>query len=159
MPSIPLQYDLQIAAGKWRMALLEIRGLSKSFTGVQALSEVDLGVQAGEVHALIGENGAGKSTLIKILGGVFRPDAGEIRVDDKSVSFDSPQESKQAGIHALYQEFNLLPEATVAENIFLGSEPRHRYLPLIDWRKLYSQTGDILDLIGLDIASETLVSD
>src|SRR3954467_15512723 len=122
------------------MALLEIRGISKSFTGVQALSEVDLDVQAAEVHALIGENGAGKSTLIKILGGVYRPDGGEIRLDGKPITFAAPHDSKLAGIHTLYQEFNLLPEATVAENIFLGSEPRHRYLPIIDWRKVYDQT-------------------
>ncbi len=141
------------------MALLEVQGVSKSFPGVQALSQIYFDVQPGEVHVLIGENGAGKSTLIKLLGGVYQPDAGIIRFDGKPVSFASPQDAKLAGIHTLYQEFNLLPEATVAENIFLGAEPRKRYLPLIDWQQMRSQTEDILQLLGLDIDPDVRVSD
>ncbi len=141
------------------MALLEIRGVSKSFPGVQALSQVDFDVQAGEVHALIGENGAGKSTLIKLIGGVYQPDAGSIHFEGKPVSFTSPQESKIAGIHTLYQEFNLLPETSVAENIFLGSEPLMRYLPFIDWRKMRSQTQEILEMLGMHIDPDMQVSD
>src|SRR5258708_303664 len=141
------------------MALLEIRGASKSFAGVEALCDVDLDVQVGEVHALIGENGAGKSTLIKLIGGVYPADSGSIRFDGNFVSFSSPQDSKLAGIHALYQEFNLLPEASVAENIFLGSEPRMRYLPFIDWGKIRTQTAEILQMLGLQINVDTRVSD
>src|SRR5260221_7091891 len=107
------------------MALLEIRGASKSFAGVEALCDVDLDVQVGEVHALIGENGAGKSTLIKLIGGVYPADRGSIRFDGNLVSFSSPQDSKQAGIHPPYQEFNLLPETHRAEKNFLGSQPRN----------------------------------
>src|SRR5664279_4216727 len=135
------------------MALLEVHGVSKSFAGVQALDRVDLDVQVGEVHALIGENGAGKSTLIKLIGGVYQPDSGSIRFNGQVVTFSSPQDAKLAGIHTLYQEFNLLPEATVAENIFLGSEPRRRYLPFIDWGRIRSQADELLHMLALQIDS------
>ena len=141
------------------MALLEVRGVSKAFSGVKALTAVDFDVYVGEVHALIGENGAGKSTLIKLIGGVYLPDGGSITFDGHPVAFASPQAAKQAGIQTLYQEFNLLHHASVAENIFLGSEPRRRVLTLIDWRKLHRQTAAILDSLGLHIDPKTLVSD
>ena len=141
------------------MALLEVRGVSKSFPGVQALYQVDFGIQAGEVHALVGENGAGKSTLIKLIGGVYQPDDGSIYFEGKPVFFNSPQHSKLAGIHTLYQEFNLLTESTVAENIFLGSEPRKRYLPLIDWRKMRRQTQEILQMLDMEIDPDAKVSE
>ncbi|MBE0702782.1 MAG: sugar ABC transporter ATP-binding protein, partial [Afipia sp.] len=91
--------------------------------------------------------------------GVYHPDHGTIRFNEKPVSFTSPQDSKLAGIHTLYQEFNLLPETTVAENIFLGSEPRMRYLPFIDWRTMRSQAREILQLLDLKIDPDTRVSD
>ena len=141
------------------MALLEIQGVSKAFAGVQALDRVDFDVRAGEVHALIGENGAGKSTLIKLLSGVYPPDAGVVRFDGKPITFASPQDAKAAGIHALYQEYHLLSEATVAENIFLGVEPRRRYLPLIDWGKMRRQAQEILELLELQIDPDMRVSD
>ncbi|HLY28871.1 MAG TPA: sugar ABC transporter ATP-binding protein [Aggregatilineales bacterium] len=141
------------------MTLLEIRALSKSFAGVPALRHVNLDVAAGEVHALVGENGAGKSTLIKLIGGVYERDSGTILFNDQVISYASPQEAKAAGIHTLHQEFNLLPGATVAENVFLGSEPKLPYLPFIDWRKMRQQTQDILDLLGLEISPDTLVRD
>ncbi|HEX2621712.1 MAG TPA: sugar ABC transporter ATP-binding protein, partial [Phototrophicaceae bacterium] len=140
------------------MALLELRGVSKSFPGVQALRQVDLAVEAGEVHALIGENGAGKSTLIKLLSGVYERDAGSIRFQDTPVNFGSPHESQQAGIRTLYQEFNLLPQLTVAENIFLGAEPHLRWLPLINWSQMQHQTTELLDMLGLDLQPRTRVS-
>jgi ribose transport system ATP-binding protein len=133
------------------MALLELRRVAKSFPGVQALAHVDLDVEAGEVHALIGENGAGKSTLIKLLGGVYAPDGGTIRFDGAEIAFASPHDSQQAGIHALYQEFNLLPQLTVAENIFLGAEPRFKSLPFIDWGKMRRQSQHVLELLGLHL--------
>ncbi len=141
------------------MALLEVQGVSKAFAGVQALDRVDFDVRAGEVHALIGENGAGKSTLIKVLSGVYPPDAGALRFDSKAISFGSPQDARAVGIHALYQEYHLLSEATVAENIFLGVEPRRRYLPLIDWRKMRRQAEEILELLDLQIDPDLRVSD
>ena len=105
-----------------RPPLLVMKGIRKSFPGVQALRGVDLDVHAGEVLALLGENGAGKSTLMKVLGGAHRADAGVLEMDGAEVSFGSPQEARAAGITVIYQEFNLIPELTAAENIFLGQE-------------------------------------
>jgi ABC-type sugar transport system ATPase subunit len=103
--------------------LLEMRGIVKSFPGVQALRGVNFSLQAGEVLALLGENGAGKSTLMKVLGGAFRADAGAIEIDGAVQHFASPQDSRRAGVAVIYQEFNLVPSLTACENIFLGQEP------------------------------------
>ena len=102
--------------------LLEMRGIVKSFPGVQALRGVNFDLQAGEVLALLGENGAGKSTLVKVLGGAFRADAGSIEVDGAAQHFASPRDSRRAGVAVIYQEFNLVPGLTACENIFLGQE-------------------------------------
>jgi len=104
-------------------ALLEIRGLSKSFPGVRALEGVDFTVRSGEVHALMGENGAGKSTLIKVLTGVYERDAGEVRLDGNVIHPRSPREAEASGISTVYQEVNLIPDLSVAENICLGRQP------------------------------------
>ena len=111
--------------------LLELRGITKAFPGVQALDDVSLGVQAGEVHMLLGENGAGKSTLMKILCGAYRADAGEILVDGEPVRLRSPADARKLGIAVIFQEFSLVPYLDIAQNIFLGREPprphaRHR---------------------------------
>ena len=103
--------------------LLEMRGIVKSFPGVQALRGVNFSLKAGEVLALLGENGAGKSTLMKVLGGAFRADAGSIEIDGAAQHFASPQDSRRAGVAVIYQEFNLVPGLTACENIFLGQEP------------------------------------
>ncbi len=103
--------------------LLEMRGIVKSFPGVQALRGVDLSLRAGEVLALLGENGAGKSTLMKVLGGAFRADAGDIAIAGTTQHFATPQDSRRAGVAVIYQEFNLVPSLTATENIFLGQEP------------------------------------
>ncbi len=102
--------------------LLEMRGIVKSFPGVQALRGVDLSLHTGEVLALLGENGAGKSTLIKVLGGAHRADEGTIQIDGRETPFHSPQDSRRAGVAVIYQEFNLVPGLTAVENIFLGQE-------------------------------------
>jgi ribose transport system ATP-binding protein len=104
--------------------LLRLAGVVKTFPGVRALDGVDLDVAAGEVHCLLGQNGAGKSTLIKVLAGVHRPDAGEIVWDGQPVAFASPQAAMRAGIATIYQELDLVDDLTVAENVFLGHEPR-----------------------------------
>jgi simple sugar transport system ATP-binding protein len=104
-------------------ALLEVRRVSKAYPGVKALDEVDFTLQAGEVHALLGENGAGKSTLIKILTGAQRRDSGTISLSGKEIDPRSTAEAQHAGVAAVYQEVNLLPNLTVAENIFLGRQP------------------------------------
>src|SRR5215510_4751940 len=98
-------------------ALLEIRNLSKSFPGVKALQGVDFTVRRGEVHALMGENGAGKSTLIKVLTGVFPRDGGTVRLDGVEIHPHSPKEAEAVGISTVYQEINLIPYLSVAENI------------------------------------------
>ncbi|WP_455775346.1 ATP-binding cassette domain-containing protein, partial [Burkholderia stabilis] len=130
--------------------VLETRGVGKTFGVVRALAGVSLTLRAGEVHGLMGENGAGKSTLIKILTGFHQPDAGEIRVDGAPVSFDSPRAAQRAGICAVYQEINLIPERSVAENIFLGHEPR-RFGPWIDRREMLARTREIVERYGLSV--------
>src|SRR5436309_8886638 len=103
-------------------ALLEIRGLAKSFPGVKALQGVDFTVRTGEIHALLGENGAGKSTLIKVLTGVHAPDEGTLTLAGQRISPRAPKEAEQAGISTVYQEVNLIPAMSVAENIALGRQ-------------------------------------
>src|SRR6478609_10582492 len=102
---------------------LELRGITKQFPGVLANDNVDLDIRRGEVHALLGENGAGKSTLMNILYGLYRPDAGEILLHGKPVTFSSARDAIQAGIGMVHQHFMLIPVMTVAENIVLGTEP------------------------------------
>ncbi len=127
--------------------LVEIRGVSKSFFGVEVLHAVDLDIRAGEVHALVGENGAGKSTLMKILAGVHTADAGTVLLDGRPVRLTSPLEAQHAGISTVFQEFNLLPERTVAENVFLGREPRRR--GLVDATRMNRDTEALLDDLGV----------
>jgi ribose transport system ATP-binding protein len=104
--------------------LLTLTEVVKTFPGVRALDGVELTVRPGEVHCLLGQNGAGKSTLIKVLSGAHRPDAGQITWQGRSVSFADPQAAMRAGIATIYQELDLVPDMTVAENILLGHEPR-----------------------------------
>lgn len=106
--------------------MLSVQQISKAFPGVQALSDMRLDVQAGEIHALVGENGAGKSTLTKIIAGVQHPDAGEMTLEGKPVRWSGPAAAKAAGIHVIYQEFVLFPHLSVAENIFIGQYRRNR---------------------------------
>ena len=103
---------------------LDVRGVSKSFPGVKALDNVDLHIEEGEIHGLIGENGAGKSTIIKILAGVYKPDAGSIYFLGKECRDDTISHSLSRGISVIYQEPNLIPSMSVAENIYLGMNPR-----------------------------------
>jgi len=128
-------------------AVLELAGVSKSFPGVRALSDISFDVRAGEVHALLGENGAGKSTLIKVMSGVHKADAGTMRLDGTPVVFGSPQEAQAAGIATIYQELLLFPELTVAENIFMGHAPRGRFG--IDWKRMRGRARELL--ASLDI--------
>jgi ABC-type sugar transport system ATPase subunit len=127
--------------------VLELSGISKSFPGVRALSDISFDVRAGEVHALLGENGAGKSTLIKIMSGVHKADSGAMTLDGAPTRFASPQEAQAAGIATIYQELLLFPELTVAENIFMGHAPRGRLG--IDWRSMREQARELL--ASLDI--------
>src|SRR6267143_4437055 len=121
-------------------ALLEMRGIGKRFPGVVALDNVSLEVGRGEVVALVGENGAGKSTLMKILGGVYQPDAGEIQVDGQSVKIQNVTDALRLGIAFIHQELNVLDNLDVAANVFLGREPRWGGpLNLIDRTRMYAE--------------------
>ena len=139
--------------------VIEMRNISKSFPGVRALHDVGFSCARGEVHALCGENGAGKSTLIKILSGVYRPDSGTILVDGVEQHFRHPQDSLLAGISVIYQEFSLLPERSVAQNLFLGREPVRN--GLIDAAAMRAETERVLALFGVrhGIVPDTLVGD
>ena len=106
--------------------ILAMRGIHKRFPGVHALKGIDLELHAGEVLALLGENGAGKSTLMKVLGGAYLPDEGQVLLDGKEVQIESPIDAQRNGIAIIYQEFNLIPALTAYENIFLGRE-RHQH--------------------------------
>ncbi|SHF92794.1 simple sugar transport system ATP-binding protein [Kaistia soli DSM 19436] len=128
---------------------MEARGVSKIFGTHRALDKVDFGLLAGEVHALLGENGAGKSTLIKILTGAYQPDGGEVLVDGEPVHLDSPLHAQSFGIGTVYQEVNLLPNRSVAENLFLGHQPTR--FGLVDRKRMNRDARVLLKRYGLEI--------
>jgi len=142
--------------------LLEMRGISKRFPGVVALDQVDFHINASETVALIGENGAGKSTLMKILGGIFTPDSGEIRIDGAPVKISSVHDAINLGIGFIHQELNVLDNLDIAANVFLGREPVRagwmRPLKLIDRRRMNAETKAHLKRLGLDLSPDTLLS-
>lgn len=138
--------------------IFEATGISKSFGGVHALVDVRLDCRKGEVHALLGENGAGKSTLVKILSGVVQPNAGEMRVSGRKIFIESPQKAISLGIAAVFQELSMIPELSVAENIYLGHEPLNA-LGLIDHRKMIAMSSTLLGELGFKMDSESIVSD
>ncbi len=130
--------------------LLEVRDVCRQFPGVKALDGVDLQVRMGEVHALLGENGAGKSTLLKILSGALRADRGEATLDGAMLQpADTPRERQRLGLATIYQEFNLLPFMSIAENLYLGREPRRR--GFIDWGRMRDDARALLASLGLSV--------
>ena len=136
-------------------ALLVMRGISKTFPGVRALNKVDFTLRKGEIHALMGENGAGKSTLIKVLTGVHIMDEGSVSMEGKPVLIRSPQDAQRIGISTVYQEVNLCPNLTVAENLFLGREPRS--LGLISWRKMNAMAAELLEKLNISAVTTALL--
>ena len=132
------------------MDLLQTKGIEKQFLGVKALKGVDFAVKAGEIHALMGENGAGKSTLIKIITGVYPASAGSVYFNGKECKFRSPLDAEHAGISTVYQEVNLLPDLSVAENICIGREPRTK-LGFIDKKERKVQARKALARLDIDI--------
>ncbi len=132
-------------------AILKVSNLCKSFPGVKALASVDFDLRAGEIHGLMGENGAGKSTLIKVITGFHSKDSGEIFYDGNSVSYGSPNEAVHHGISTVYQEINLIPLLSVAENIFLGRQPLRAGGAGIDWRELHRRAAEAVAQLDLDI--------
>jgi len=138
--------------------LLRMSGISKAFSGVPALIDVDLDLQGGKVHALLGQNGAGKSTLISIMSGVLQPDAGSIRIDGSEVRFASPSDALAGGVVAVYQELSLLPNMTVAQNLSLGIEPSRA--GFIDLHAMETKAREVLDVLGAtDIDPRMAVGD
>ncbi len=139
--------------------ILRLKNITKRFPGVIALDNMKLDVYPGEVHALLGENGAGKSTLMKIISGVYAKDEGTIICRGKEVDIKTPLEAKQLGINIIYQEFNLFPQLTVAQNIFAGREPRKTIKGLLDEKKLNKKAQEILDTLSLDISPTEKIED
>ncbi|MFL9963629.1 sugar ABC transporter ATP-binding protein [Paraburkholderia sediminicola] len=137
--------------------LISVKRLNKSFPGVRALHEVQFELMAGEVHALMGENGAGKSTLMKILAGVYTRDSGEILYEGKPVEFESPRDAQAVGVGIIHQELHLMNHLTVAQNIFIGREPRGRLGLFLDEDKLNAQARDILARMHVAIDPRAVV--
>jgi ABC-type sugar transport system ATPase subunit len=129
--------------------LLEVQGLTRHFPGVLALNNIDFDLYPGEVHALVGENGAGKSTLINILAGVLPPSSGTVLLDGTPIVFHNPADAQRAGISVIFQEFNLVPQLSVAENIFINREPTRN--GMIDWKKMNQHSKEALKRLEIDI--------
>ncbi|MEF2112768.1 MULTISPECIES: sugar ABC transporter ATP-binding protein [Clostridium] len=139
--------------------VLKMERISKSFSGVKVLKNAGVEVNKGEVQILLGENGAGKSTLMKILSGAYTKDGGDIIIKGKKVEINSPKDAEKLGISIIYQEFNLVPFMTVAENIYLGREPMSNIPGKIDFEKMYSDAQNALDYLNVDIDTRKLVKD
>jgi len=136
--------------------ILEMKKISKAFPGVQALSEVDFRLFPGEVHAVMGQNGAGKSTLVKVLTGVHQPDAGEIVLSGRAIHPDSPLSAQKLGISTVYQEINLCPNLSVAENIFIGRQPRRG--GLVDWNAMNKRAEEVMAGLNVTVSGGRTLS-
>lgn len=138
---------------------LRMTGISKSFGPVQALSDVSFTVREGTVHALVGENGAGKSTLVKILAGVYQPDKGSIQIHEKPYTFDKPEQALMVGVSMIYQDLDLAEHLTVAENVFLGNEPRGVLPFTVDHKAMIEKTAELAKSFNFDINPAAVVSE
>ncbi|MGI6011614.1 MAG: sugar ABC transporter ATP-binding protein [Ruminococcus sp.] len=136
---------------------IQIRGISKKFYGVYALKNISFDIARGSVHAIMGENGAGKSTLMKILGGVYQADEGNIVIDGAERKIRSVQDSARCGISVIYQEFNLIPELTVAENIFISDVPKKTFLGIVEKKKRSEQAKKVLNMLEIQVDPDEYV--
>jgi ribose transport system ATP-binding protein len=136
-----------------------MEGIDKSFPGVHALNQCRFELRSGEVHALVGENGAGKSTMMKILAGIYPKDAGRILVKGQEVEISNPRAAQHLGISMIHQEFNLMNHLTVAQNIFIGREPRQRVNFWLDEKEINEKTQQLLDMMHLKLDPRTKVAD
>ncbi|MBB6453649.1 ribose transport system ATP-binding protein [Salirhabdus euzebyi] len=139
-------------------AILEMSGIKKSFNQVEVLHGVDLTLQKGEIHALLGENGAGKSTLMNILGGVHQPDEGQIKLNGQAINMENPRISQESGVSFIHQELNVVTDLTIYENMFLGSELRNKW-GILNVKEMCRQTNEILAKLGVNINPKTYVRD
>ena len=137
--------------------IIELRNINKAFPGVQALSDVSLSFYSGEIHALIGENGAGKSTLIKIMGGVYQKDSGQIFVHNKEQEIENVTHAQNMGISVIHQELSLIPDLTVMENLCLGIEPRRGRSNFIDKKAMLQKSLEIMEPLGLNINPREMI--
>ncbi|MDR2656284.1 MAG: sugar ABC transporter ATP-binding protein [Oscillospiraceae bacterium] len=137
--------------------LLELTGVTKTFPGVRALDDVRFTLKTGEVHALMGENGAGKSTFIKIITGVHKPDAGEMKIDGRTVRFNEPREAADAGIAAIYQHVTCYPDLSVTENIFVGHEIIDPRTKKLNWKRMRELSGQYLTQLGADVDPKAIM--
>ena len=138
--------------------ILEFRGITKSFPGVKALDMINMDFAYGEVHGLVGENGAGKSTLMKILSGVYSPDAGKIIYKGNEVVLKNPYQAQALGISIIFQEFSLITHMSVAENVFLNREPVSK-TGFLKKQIARIKVRELMSLLAIDIDPDTLVSD
>lgn len=136
--------------------IVEMKKINKEFPGVKALTDVDIDIRKGEVHALVGENGAGKSTIIKILMGVYSKTSGEVFLDGNKVEFKTPFQAQQSGLGAVYQDVNLAQHLSVAENFFMGNLPKTKF-GTVDYKKMYSETKEALDFIEVYVDPKTVI--
>jgi ribose transport system ATP-binding protein len=139
--------------------LVLMKGIEKHFPGVHALSQARFDLHPGEVHALVGENGAGKSTLMKILSGIYSKDGGRIVVRDRDVDIPNPRAAQQLGISMIHQELNLMNHLTIAQNIFIGREPRQAIPFLLDEKKINQDAIKYLDMLNLKLNPRARVAD
>ncbi|WHH60371.1 sugar ABC transporter ATP-binding protein [Petroclostridium sp. X23] len=149
---------VQEQSGESKVPLLELVGISKNYGGVKALIESDFKCGSGEVHAVLGENGAGKSTLLKILCGVVKKDTGVIRLRGEQIEINSPNDAEKHGIAAVFQELSLVQDLSVAENIYIGREPKNKY-GLVSFSKMNEMAEKLFEELGLHIQPEAMISD
>ena len=131
---------------------VEMRGIRKTFGGIHALDQVDFSLRKGEIHALMGENGAGKSTLMRVLSGVYQADAGSVAIEGKNIVMRSPKDGIDNGISVIWQEFSLMPDLSVAENILIDDLNQGR--KIIRWPEFYQKARELLDALGYQNISE-----
>src|SRR3954471_14778105 len=141
-----------------RSPILELRQITKSFGGVEALRGVDFTLSAGEIHGLVGENGAGKSTLMKIIAGVHTDFSGRCLLDGRDVHFRSTRDALAAGIAMVHQELSVAPDLTVAENVFLGSQPVNRF-GVVQWRRMAREASEQLARLGIHVDPHARLGD
>jgi len=139
--------------------ILELNDICKSFPGILALDKVSFNLKNSEIHAIVGENGAGKSTLIKIVTGVYQPDSGTIKIENKLISIKNPSLAIDLGIAVIYQELALFPDLSVAENIYFHDFPKNKAIKAIRWRDLYKNADNILKRLGINFSSRTVVGE